>query len=337
MEDKSYFINKLCKNIYKQKKLNLVVELLGVNGLSKRFSHKKILDNVNLSIDEGDIYGVIGRSGSGKSTLLNVIVGFLDFEGGRVEYTTSTGKKRDLKDHGFNIRKKVGFTPQGLSFYPKLSVMENLMHFGQMYGLKKSVLKENAMNLLKFTDLYAYRNYLAEELSGGMQKRLDIACSLIHKPKLLVLDEPVMNLDPHLKREILYLIKEVNKQGITVVMASHDLESIEAICNKVAILHKGQLQENGSLDSLRGPYLHKDSVITVKTGKNHEQMLGFVQNLPVSKIIDRRNHILLETSNFNKTAEMLLSYIDQNDLSLNTLDVSQPKLKTIFEAVTQEE
>lgn len=313
------------------------MELLTIKDLSKKFSHKKILDNVNLTIGEGDIYGIIGRSGSGKSTLLNVIVGFLDIDEGSIVYTSSTGKRRDLQSHGFNIRKKVGFTPQGLSFYPKLSVMENLMHFGQMYGLKKSVLKENAQNLLKFTDLYGYRNYLAEELSGGMQKRLDIACSLIHKPKLLVLDEPVMNLDPHLKREILYLIKEVNKQGITVIMASHDLDSIESICNKVAILHRGKLEKDGTLDSLRSPYLHKESVITVKTGNHHEQLLAFAQELSVSRIIDRRNHLLLETNDFNQTAGMLLSYINQNDLSLNTLDLSQPKLKTIFEAATKNE
>ncbi len=312
------------------------MELLTLEGVTKEFNGRAVLDTVDLHVSEGDVFGIIGRSGSGKSTLLNLIVGFYHPEKGKVHYHSSTGKKRGFSGHALQIKKRIGFTPQGLSFYPKLSVIENLLHFGRMYGVRDSVLLDNAKNLLAFTDLSPFKDHLAEELSGGMQKRLDIACSLIHKPKLLVLDEPVMNLDPRLKREVLHLIKEVNKQGITVVLASHDLESVEAICNKVAILHDGKVHSKGTMRELRRPFIHKESRIKIKTSDEwHEALVNFAKQLPISRIIDRDDHIVVETENFALTAGKLLAFTQQQDLGLNQVHISHPSLKTIFEKSTK--
>lgn len=312
------------------------VELLRLKGVSKEYGKHLVLNNINFSVEEEDIYGIIGKSGSGKSTLLNLIVGFLEPSEGELVYYTATGKPKKFKNHAFRIKKKIGFNPQHLSFYPKLTVKENLLHFGQVYRIKKGVLIDNAKNLLKFTGLFDYRNVLAEDLSGGMQKRLDIACSLVHKPKVLVLDEPITDLDPLLKADVLDLIKEVNRQGVTVVIASHDLEDVEQICNKVAIVHKGNIHEEGLLEDIRKPFLQKDSLISLKGGKHHNALLEFSKTLPVSKIVDRGTHLVLETKQSHQTVTDLMKFIEDNGLSLNQVEIAQPSLKTIFESIVKE-
>ena len=312
------------------------MELLKLKGVSKEYGDHLVLNNINFTVEEEDVYGIIGKSGGGKSTLLNLIVGFLEPSEGELIYYTATGKPKKFKNHAFRIKKKIGFTPQHLSFYPKLTVKENLLHFGRVYRIKKDVLVDNAKNLLKFTGLFDYRNILAEDLSGGMQKRLDIACSLVHKPKVLVLDEPITDLDPLLKADILDLIKEVNRQGVTVIIASHDLEDVEEICNKVAIVHKGNIHEEGLLEDIRRPFLGKDALINLKAGQHHETLLEFSKTLPVSKIVDHRTHLLLETKQSHQTVNELMKFIEDNNLSLNQVEIAQPSLKTIFESIVKE-
>ncbi|MEK6950490.1 MAG: ABC transporter ATP-binding protein, partial [Nanoarchaeota archaeon] len=169
--------------------------LLELKEVRKDFGANTILQNVTLSIEEGDIYGVIGESGSGKTTLLNILTGFLEPTEGEVLFLSKiTHEPRNLHEHLHRIKKYIGFTPQHNSYYPKLTVKENLLHFGRLYGLNEELLINNIKMLLQFTGLFEHRHKLAEYLSGGMQKRLDVSCSLAHKPKILVLDEPTADL-----------------------------------------------------------------------------------------------------------------------------------------------
>ncbi len=309
------------------------MEIVSLRGVSKEFGKSLILSNINLSVEENDVFGIIGVSGSGKSTLLNLMVGFFEPDEGTISFHTPLGKTHAIHKHSLSIKQHFGYNPQGLSFYPKLTVKENLMHFGQMYNLKKHVLLDNAKNLLKFTGLFAYRDYLAEELSGGMQKRLDIACSLVHKPKVLFLDEPVLNLDPALKRDVLHLIHEVNKQGVTIVVASHDLETIETLCTKVAILHNKQVLSAGLLEDVKKPYYSDSNTITLRTGKHHGALLSFANKLGV-QVTDNSNHLVIHTNQLTHTLTNLANFIEREQLALTHLELSTPTLKSIFENIT---
>ncbi|MBU1974076.1 MAG: ABC transporter ATP-binding protein, partial [Nanoarchaeota archaeon] len=241
------------------------MEFIQLKGVSKSFKGNAILDDINLTIEEGDIFGVIGQSGSGKTTFLNLIAGFTAPTDGEVLYWSKVDHKpKNLTKNLSKIKSYIGFNPQHTSFYPKLTVKENLLHFGRMYNLKKETVYANAKNLLEFTHLYPHRNKLADELSGGMQKRLDLSCSLVHKPKFLILDEPTSDLDFILQEEIAHLIKEVNKQGVTIVIASHQLEFLEKICDKIAIVHQGKLKSYGNLSHVQKPFLKDDVVINIK-------------------------------------------------------------------------
>ena len=154
------------------------MELIKLKEVSKRYSKDLVLEDINLTIEEGDILGLIGQSGSGKTTLLNLLAGFLEPSEGNIDYYPGhASAPLDLVRHKHKIKKNFGFTPQHNSYYDKLTVKENLWHFGRMYGLPKKTLQNNIQNLMNFTRLAAHQNKLAEQLSGGMQKLGCLNCN----------------------------------------------------------------------------------------------------------------------------------------------------------------
>jgi ABC-2 type transport system ATP-binding protein len=311
------------------------VELIQLKGVAKEYSKNSILQNVNLTIEQGDMLGIIGASGSGKTTLLNLITGYIQPSAGDINfYSKVTQQPRNLAKNLHKIKKYIGFTPQHNAFYPKLSVKENLFHFGKLYGINKKILVANCKSLLEFTHLMEHRNKLAEHLSEGMQRRLDIACSLVHKPKLVVLDEPTADLDPVLQSEILSLLQQVNKAGVTIVLASHHLDSVEDVCNKVAIVHNGQVQ-NGLLDDVKRPFLKENVTISLRPGSNKDLILKTLAQLPVEKIVDRGSQVVIYPKDIEVTVSKLLQLIKSENLYLNDLDVRKPSLNEIFEQIAR--
>jgi len=313
------------------------VDLIKLKEVSKSYGKAPVLSKVNLTIEKGDILGVIGQSGSGKTTLLNLVAGFLEpSEGEIVVFSNVNNEERDLNENLHKLKKSIGFTPQHNSFYPKLTVAENMLHFGLLYGMKKDILVINIKNLLKITGLYDHKHKLAEHLSGGMQKRLDISCSLVHKPKTLILDEPTADLDPILQKEILHLIQDVNEQGITIVIASHHLESIEKICNKVAIVHKGKVHTHGLMEEIKKPYLRDHFTISVHSQQNKEELIEKFKQYPIKKIVDKGHSLIIYPEHVGKTVNSLLSTIQEEGLYLHNMDLRKPSLNEIFEDIVLE-
>jgi len=314
-----------------------VAELIQLKGVTKEYKKNTVLEDVSLTIEEGDLYGIVGMSGSGKTTLLNLISGFLEPSSGKVLFHTSINEElRDLNKNLKMFKKDIGFTPQHNSFYHKLTVNENLWHFGSLYKLRKETLAENIKNLLEVTHLSDHKHKLADQLSGGMQKRLDISCSLVHKPKLLILDEPTADLDPILQAEIMTLLQGVNKQGITVVFASHHLDSVERVCNKVAIVHHGKVENAGLLETLRNSNSPDHFTINIKSEDNKEEIINRLKELPVKKIVDKGSSLIIYPKNVNKIMDQLLTFIEEENLHLKAMDVRKPSLSEIFEKIAKE-
>ena len=312
------------------------MESIELKEVSKLFKGTAILENINLKIEEGDILGIIGQSGSGKTTLLNLISGFLEPTEGEVVYYSKVEKQAmDLNKNLSRIKKYIGFNPQHTSFYPKLTVKENLMHFGQMYKLKKDTLLTNANSLLEFTRLEKHQKKLADQLSGGMQRRLDLACSLVHKPKFLMLDEPTADLDFILQEEISHLIQEVNKQGVTIVVASHHLDFLEKICSKIAIIHDGKLKSYGNIGNVKKPFFKEDVVINIKVKEDKEKIIKILKTLPVKKIVDQGHQLIIYPEDPEKTMLALLQAVKKEDLYLYDVDLRKPSLNEVFTKVTK--
>ena len=207
-----------------------------VQNLTKRFGKKVVLENVTFSIPHAEIFGVIGTNGSGKTTLLKLLVGFYEPEKGSVLFQ-SRNVLKDLE----NVKNLFGYATQENCFYVQLTVKENLEYFGSLYNIHKDVLNKNIQEILGLVSLKDAENVIGDHLSTGMQRRLDIAISLIHNPQVLILDEPTEDLDPLLRNEISTLIKKIKNNGTTVVLTTQLLEEMDKICDKIAILHNKKI------------------------------------------------------------------------------------------------
>ncbi|MBX4196655.1 ABC transporter ATP-binding protein [Candidatus Pacearchaeota archaeon] len=224
-------------------------ELIQLKGVVKQFGKNLVLDGVSLSIPEGKITGIIGASGEGKTTVLKMLIGFYKPTKGDVLYL-----KRSVYEDLHHINKTFGFATEDGSFYESLTVKENLHHFGRLYKIQGPDVKARAEELLKFVGLDHAANTKAQNLSVGMKKRLDLACSMMHRPDVLIMDEPTSDLDPLLREQILNLIKHINKQGTTVIITTHILEEMDEICDKVAILCNKKIVEEGDPLKIRAKY-----------------------------------------------------------------------------------
>jgi len=228
-------------------------KLIEFKGVSKSFDENKVLDSLDFKIPEGKITGIIGASGEGKSTILKLIATFYKPTGGQIFYYN-----RDVFEDIMNVKKSFGFSIEEGSFYEDLTVRENLLYFGRLFGVKKEILSTRIEDLINFVGLSNARNVEARNLSLGMRKRLDIACALVHKPSVLVLDEPTADLDPLLRSQIMDLIKKINSQGTTIVFTTQLLKEADKLCDKIAILYNEKIAIDGSPHEVKKKYHGSD-------------------------------------------------------------------------------
>jgi ABC-2 type transport system ATP-binding protein len=217
--------------------------IIQIKNLTKNFGREQILDQINLNISRGKIIGLTGESGTGKTTLINILIGFLESDEGEI-FFNSKGSLLNLndlrKDNAFY--RFLGVSTQECSFYQDLSVNDNLMLYGSLNGLEKVGMNKRIDNLLNLVNLSEKKEELVSRLSSGMQKRLDIACSLIHKPKIIFLDEPTAHLDEKNREIIWSLVRKIKDEGTTVVVASHFLEELRKACDEIYLIKDKKIQ-----------------------------------------------------------------------------------------------
>ena len=302
------------------------MDLLQLKGVSKRFGTRTVLDNVSFTVAEGEILGIVGMNGSGKTTLLKLLVGYYQPNKGTIAY-----RGHALENRKKEMLREIGFTAQESSFYPKLTVEENILYFGSLYGLHEKQLAEHAERMLAFLDLMQQRHQLSEQLSGGMQRRLEMACSLVHDPKVLILDETTEDLDPLLRRDILGLIKKVNDLGTTVILTSHLLGDVEALCDRIVVLHQGKVLRVGNVEQLRKLY-HGKEEIHVQTASGVYDTL--VHDLQLLEFYVDKHTLVIYTNDADTMTRNLLAVLENEGDRLLSLDVRKPSLQDVFEELT---
>jgi ABC-2 type transport system ATP-binding protein len=312
--------------------------LVRLDSVSKKFKDKAILENVSLTIVPGELLGVIGLSGAGKTTLLNVLVGFAKPEQGRVTMKLPNGGVTSVEKDSNLVKAMFGFAAQTPSFYAKLTVKENLEHFGALYGIPETQLVERIKELLRFVGLESSSNTVAVNLSGGMQKRLDIACALIHEPKILILDEPTADLDPLLRKQMWQLIQNINRKGTTVIVASHFVDEIEENCSRIAVLANKRIQRMGTAEQLVGEYAKNYEIEIETRRKDYSKLTKSLSKLRVVRdFVEKGNTVVVYTSDPGRMLSWFAKYCQQKKERINKLSLARPSLSEVFESIVKNE
>jgi ABC-2 type transport system ATP-binding protein len=318
-----------------------VPSLFKIDSLTKAFGDHVVLNNITLDIKQGEIFGIIGKSGSGKTTLLSILIGFLRPDGGDVLFKEehllefkNTDAYISVLKKGSNIKKLCGFAAQVPSFYPELTVKENLEYYGTLHGLSKEALQINTTTLIKLMDLEEFKNLRAEKLSGGMERRLDIACALIHDPKILILDEPTADLDPLLRNQIWNLIKKVNKKGTTIIISSHHLEEIEILCSRIGILHEGKMISVGTMAEIKDKF-SPNIEIQLHSYPGNYKSISELKHQDIISMEVTDTSLIFYTAKPEKVLYDLLDKMDTLKEKLVDIRVNKPSLDEIFMQLTQ--
>ncbi len=220
--------------------------MIEISGLSKKYGAQTVVNNLSLNIEKGEVFGLLGPNGAGKSTTIRMILGMTEPSSGTVKVNGFFSNMNPIK-----VKERVGYLPEDVGFYDKMTAFENLIYTAQLNRIGRSEAKERVLELLKLVGLYDERNKKAGTFSKGMKQRLGLADVLIKDPKVIILDEPTLGLDPKGMKEFLDLIKQLSEQnGVTVLFSSHHLHQVQHICSRVGLFVNGELIASGDVNSL---------------------------------------------------------------------------------------
>lgn len=207
-----------------------------IENLVKRYKELVALDHFNLEIEEGEIFGLLGPNGSGKTTTINCLLSLLSYDKGNIEVF---GKK--MNPDSYDLKRQIGVVMQNVAVVDELTVYENIDYFCGLYVKDKALRKQYVEEAIAFVGLDDFHKFFPKKLSGGLLRRLNIACGIAHKPKLIIMDEPTVAVDPQSRNKILEGIVELNRNGATIIYTSHYMEEVEQICSRIAIMDKGKI------------------------------------------------------------------------------------------------
>lgn len=236
------------------------MSVVKLKDIVKKYGDVTAVDHIDLLIEAGEIYGLLGPNGAGKTTLINIICDMVKKNSGEVYLFDQLYDKSTLK-----LKNDIGVVPQNISVYDDLTARENVKFFGALYGLKKHELKEYTDKALKFVGLLEHAGSKPKTFSGGMKRRLNIACAIVHRPKLIIMDEPTVGIDPQSKYHILNSVKKLNEMGSTIIYTTHLMEEAEFLCSKIGIIDHGKVIAEGTKEALQNIVTDRKRLI-IKTG-----------------------------------------------------------------------
>lgn len=300
-----------------------------------QFAYEKsriVLKNMNLNIEEHKVAGFLGLNGAGKSTLIQLIIGLLKLTEGSIEIGNL-----DAKKHPKEIKKLIGYVPQDLAIIENLSAYQNVKFFGSLYGLKGKELEERVEYALRFVQLSDRAREKPSKFSGGMKRRLNIACGIVHNPPLIIMDEPTVGVDPQSRNSILESINKLKQQGKTVIYVSHYMEEIESICDQIVIMNKGEVVYSGDLDQLKRQHAHEQLNVIFHTplaDEEKKQLMSEFQDRAVFRSdIEVEIKVLGETD--DSVNQLILLKSNYND-RIKKIQLSEVTLESVFLDYTED-
>ena len=306
--------------------------IIEVKNLVKQYKELKAIDNLSFEVHEGEILGLLGPNGSGKSTTINCILSLLEFSKGTIKIF---GK--DMKPDAYDIKSKIGVVFQEVSVFDELTVYENIDYFCGLYIKDKKTRKQYIEDAIRLVGLEDFKKFYPKKLSGGLLRRLNIACGIAHKPKLIFLDEPTVAVDPQSRNNILDGIKKLRKNGATIVYTTHYMEEVEILCDRVIILDKGKILATGTTDELKKKAKIEEKV----TVEVNDLVPGYIEKIKELKNVDDvtyTNNVLFVTYNKGKNNLVdMIDYLKKESINYNKIYSERPTLNDVFLELTGKE
>jgi ABC-2 type transport system ATP-binding protein len=303
--------------------------LISVENLVKRYGNLLALDHFNLQVKEGEIVGLLGPNGSGKTTSINCILALLKYDKGTVEVFG-----RPMTPDAYDSKRNIGIVMQNVAVFNELRVDENIDYFCGLYVQDPGTRRRLVQEAIDFVGLGEFRKFYPKKLSGGLLRRLNIACGIAHKPKLLILDEPTVGVDPQSRNSILEGIRELNRGGATVVYTSHYMEEVEQLCSRIVIMDKGKMLATGTTEELKA-MINDGETINVEMYALDSDDLAEIRQLPhVTRAHYSDDRLLVNYDGGQHNLLNLLDYLKSQDISFNRVFSEQPTLNDVFLEIT---
>lgn len=304
--------------------------VLEIRNLTKKFGDFIAVDNISLNVREGEIFGFLGANGAGKSTTINMIASLLRSTKGEI----SLLGKNIAKNNRF-AKMNIGIVPQDLAIYEDMTAYENVHFFAGLYGLRGELLKKRTEEALEFVGLGDKHASFPKNFSGGMKRRLNIACAIAHRPKLIIMDEPTVGIDPHSRNYILGSVRKLNEMGCTIIYTSHYMEEVEEICTRIAIVDHGKIIAEGTKEQLTATITESKEIWIGIKSSDPALEVDAIRQIPGITSVRLEEQMLkiiskAELNNLNLIIQQLI----KDQVEIRSVEEQAPNLETVFLTLT---
>ncbi len=306
--------------------------IIEVKNLTKEYKNKKAIDDLSFEVYEGEILGLLGPNGSGKSTTINCLLSLLNYQSGKIKIMGE-----NMRPDAYDIKRQIGVIFQDVAVFEELNVIENIDYFCGLYIKDKSSRQECIEDAIKLVGLENYKKYYPKQLSGGLLRRLNIACGIAHKPKIIFLDEPTVAVDPQSRNNILDGIEKLRTNGATIIYTTHYMEEVEILCDRVIILDKGKIIASGTSDELKSLAKIEEKVtIEVQNleQKYIEEIIGFKN---AQSVVYSNNSLIITYKKGKNNLTELIDYLKNNKINYSKIFSERPTLNDVFLELTGKE
>lgn len=304
-------------------------KVIEVKNLTKEYKNLKAIDNLSFDVYEGEILGLLGPNGSGKSTTINSILQLLNYSSGSIKIFGHV-----MKPDAYEIKKDIGVIFQEVAVFQELTVYENIDYFCGLYINDKEIRRKYVMDAINLVGLNEFVKFYPKELSGGLLRRLNIACGIAHKPKLIFLDEPTVAVDPQSRNNILDGIKKLRDEGATIVYTTHYMEEVEIICDRIIILDKGKIIAKGTTDELK-TLAKLEEKITVEVKNISEETLKKIKEFKtVLDLSYQGNTLVIVYKKGKDNLGELIDYLHEKKVTYSKIFSERPTLNDVFLELT---
>lgn len=308
---------------------NMSQNIVHIENLVKRYGGLTALNHLNLDIREGEVFGLLGPNGSGKTTAINCMLSLLKYEKGQIEIFGEP-----MSPDNYQVKKQIGIVLQNVAVFDELTVQENIDYFCGLYIGDKKKRKELVEDAIHFVGLEDYQKMRPKKLSGGLLRRLNIACGIAHKPRLIILDEPTVAVDPQSRNKILERIQQLNQQGSTIIYTSHYMEEVEQICTRIAIMDHGRVIASGTKEELK-QMIKTGETITIEAVLLEENNLKEIRELEHVFDIHYESQILtVRCTGAKHNLIRILNYLQSQDIPFGRVFSEMPTLNDVFLEIT---